>query len=167
MKKALLVIDMQNVCVGENHAAYFKYNNDILIENVNKIIDNNKDNLVVYIKNVMKKNFLNKFAPFQAYEGTKETELVRNLHIVSDNVFTKYESNAFTNFALKNFLKEHNIEYVEVIGVDGGGCVALTALGAIKEGYSVIVNEMGIGTIFNKNKDKYYKKLRETGAEFV
>lgn len=27
MKKALLVIDMQNVCVGENHATYFKYKN--------------------------------------------------------------------------------------------------------------------------------------------
>ena len=26
MKKALLVIDMQNVCVGERHAKYFKYN---------------------------------------------------------------------------------------------------------------------------------------------
>lgn len=24
MKKALLVIDMQNVCVGDNHATYFK-----------------------------------------------------------------------------------------------------------------------------------------------
>ena len=35
MKKALLVIDMQNVCVGNNHAAYFKYNNKELVQNVN------------------------------------------------------------------------------------------------------------------------------------
>ena len=50
MKKALLVIDMQNVCVGEKHAAYFKYNNRELIRKVNKIIDANEKNLVVYIQ---------------------------------------------------------------------------------------------------------------------
>lgn len=66
MKKALLVIDMQNVCVGESHATYFKYNNDILIQNVNKVIDANENNLVIYIKNIMRRNFINKFAPFQA-----------------------------------------------------------------------------------------------------
>lgn len=59
MKKALLVIDMQNVCVGEKHAAYFKYNNRELIRKVNKIIDANEKNLVVYIQNVMKRNLVN------------------------------------------------------------------------------------------------------------
>lgn len=59
MKKALLVIDMQNVCVGEKHAAYFKYNNRELIQKVNKIIDANEKNLVVYIQNVMKRNLVN------------------------------------------------------------------------------------------------------------
>lgn len=59
MRKALLVIDMQNVCVGEKHAAYFKYNNRELIRKGNKIIDANEKNLVVYIQNVMKRNFVN------------------------------------------------------------------------------------------------------------
>ena len=45
MKKALLVIDMQNVCVGNNHAAYFKYNNKELVQNVNEVIDTNKDSI--------------------------------------------------------------------------------------------------------------------------
>ena len=31
VKKALLVFDMQNVCVGENHATYFKYDNETAI----------------------------------------------------------------------------------------------------------------------------------------
>lgn len=167
MKKALLVVDMQNVCVGEKHAAFFQYNNRDLLQNVNKVIDANENNLVVYIKNVMKKNFINKFAPFHAYEGTKEVELAKELHIVSDNVYIKYKGNAFTNAALDAFLKEHNIEYVEVVGVDGGACVALTALGAINKGYKVIVNETAIGTMYNKSRDKYYKKLCEAGAKFV
>ena len=106
MKKALLVIDMQNVCVGEKHATYFKYDNENLIQAVNKVIDENKDNPVIYIKNIMKKNLINKLAPFQAYEGTEEVELVSSLHVVSDYIFTKYEGNAFSNSKLNEFLKE-------------------------------------------------------------
>ena len=56
---------------------------------------------------------------------------------------------------------------MEIVGVDGGGCVALTALGAIKEGYSVILNESAIGTMFNKNTEKYFKKLREADAKII
>lgn len=167
MKKALLVIDMQNFCVGDNHATYFRYNNTDLVEAVNGVIDTNKDNMVIYIKNIMRKNLLNKFVPFHAYEGTEDVELVKNLQIVSDNIFTKNEGNAFSNPALNEFLKRSDIECVEVIGVDGGGCVALTALGAIKEGYKVIVNEKAIGTMLVKARNKYFKKLKEEGAEFV
>ena len=64
-------------------------------------------------------------------------------------------------------LNKHNIDYVEVVGVDGGACVAMKALGAIKNGYKVIVNEAAIGTMYKKNKNKYFKKLHEVGAEFV
>lgn len=165
MKKALLVIDMQNVCVGENHAAFFKYNNVELIQAVNGVIDANKDNIVIYIKNVMKRNLLNKFAPFQAYEGTTEVELVNDLQIISDNIFIKYEGDAFSNPALKEFLIKSGVKCVEIVGVDGGGCVALTALGAVKEGYKVVINENAIGTMFTKKRDKYFKKLKDAGAE--
>ena len=37
----------------------------------------------------------------------------------------------------------------------------------IKNGYKVIVNEAAIGTMYKKNKNKYFKKLHEAGAEFV
>ena len=43
----------------------------------------------------------------------------------------------------------------------------MTALGAIKEGYSVIVNETAIGTIFLKNKEQYFKKLRDADVKFI
>ncbi len=167
MKKALLVIDMQNICVGEEHDTYFKYDNEILIKSVNEVIDSYESEMVVYIKNVMKKNIISKLAPFQAYEGTKEVELVSKLNVVSEYIFTKYEGNAFSNPKLCDFLREHNIESVEVVGIDGGGCVALTALGALKEGYKVIVNESAIGTMFEKKKEKYFKKLRDVGVKFI
>ena len=99
-EKALLVIDMQNVCVGEKHARFFQYNNSDLLHEVNKVIDANENNLVIYIKNVMKKNLINKFAPFHAYEGTEDVDFAKELHIVSDNIFIKYKGNAFTNSGL-------------------------------------------------------------------
>lgn len=167
LKKALLVIDMQNICVGQNHAELFKYHNAELIDAVNEVIEANKNNIVIYIKNVMKRNLINRFAPFHAYEGTKDVELVDGLQIISANVYPKYKGNALTNPDLKEFLRKNEIESVEVVGVDGGGCVALTALGAIHEGYKVIVNEKAIGTMFEKNKAKYFEKLKNSGAQFI
>ncbi|WP_449074598.1 isochorismatase family cysteine hydrolase [Ruminococcus sp.] len=167
MKKALLVVDMQNVCVGNEHAKYFKYDNSKIINAVNRAIDDNKNSLVIYIKNIMKNNFINKFAPFQAYEGTNEVELVNGLKIVSENIIKKYKANAFSNIELNTLLKKNNIECIEIVGVDGGGCVALTAIGAMNAGYKVMINETAIGTMFEKNKNKYFAKLKLAGAEFI
>ena len=166
MKKALLVIDMQEITIGKNHADYFKYDASLLSA-VNEVIDSNSDNIVVYIRNIMKRNLLNKFAPFQAYEGSKEIELAEGLHIVSENVFDKFTGNGFSNKKLDEFLKSKEVDAVEVIGVDGGGCVALTALGAVQNGYSVIVNTQAIGTMFEKKKNSYFEKLKKSGAEFI
>jgi hypothetical protein len=64
-------------------------------------------------------------------------------------------------------LDELNINEIEVIDLDGGGCVALTALGAIKAGYKVTVNSNAIATMFTKKAEKYNKKLKKLGAEFI
>ena len=166
MTKALLVIDMQEITIGKNHADYFKYDASLLSA-VNEVIDSNSDNIVVYIRNIMKRNLLNKFAPFQAYDGSKEIELAEGLHIVSENVFDKFTGNGFSNKKLDEFLKSKEVDAVEVIGVDGGGCVSLTALGAVQNGYSVIVNTQAIGTMFEKKKNSYFEKLKKSGAEFI
>ena len=164
MKKALLVVDMQNFCVGANHSDYFNYDNENLINSVNQVIAYNEGNLVIYIQNILRREEDNPFAPFEAYEGSLEVELADGLLIVSEYIFKKYAADAFTNPELDAFLKEQNIECVEIIGVDGGGCVPFTAIGAIKAGYKVILNEDAIGTKFEKNKNKQFKRLRKLGA---
>lgn len=165
-RRALIVVDMQEVCVGKNHAKCFQYPASLL-PTVNQIIDENKENIVIYIRNIMKQNTINKFAPFQAYEGSKEVELVEGLHIVSDNIFDKYTGDAFSNEELTVFLRRNEVEKVEIIGVDGGGCVPLTAFGAIKNGYKVIINTKGIGTMFTKKHDSFFKKLEKKGVTFL
>lgn len=165
MARALFVIDMQEVTVGKDRAKLFDYDSGLLAA-VNRVIDESRDSTVVYIRNLMKKNLINKLAPVHVYEGSREAELAAGLHIVSENVFDKYTGDAFSNKELCGFLKENDITEVEVIGVDGGGCVSLTALGAIKNGYSVTLNTKAIGTVMERKKDTYFEKLKKLGAGF-
>ena len=164
MSKALLVIDMQEACVGKNHAEFFKYDSDI-INKVNEEIKASEN--VVYIRNLMKKNLINKLAPVQIFDGDKSAELAEDLIRKGEAVFDKYKGDAFSNPQLPEYLQKNNIDTVEVVGVDGGGCVALTALGAIENGFKVIVNTKAIGTMFEKKKDKYFQMLEKKGATFI
>ena len=163
MKKALIVIDMQNVCVGKNHNKFFNYN-DNLIDIINNLIKEN--DTVIYIRNLMKDNFLNKLAPVHVFDGTEESKLADELLIKDDIIFGKYKGDAFTNPELLNYLLNNNIDTIEIVGVDGGGCVSLTALGGLKNGLDVILNTNAIGTILKKKQKKYYKVLKEKGAKF-
>ena len=151
--------------MGVNHGKMFDYPSDLL-EKINGVINSTNADMVVYIRNLMKNNLLNKFAPVKCFDGTKEAELVEGLSVVSGNIFDKYEGNAFSNAKLDSFLKANNVNEIEIIGVDGGGCVALTALGAVDAGYKVTLNTMGIGTVFEKQKNKYFEKLKKMGADF-
>ena len=63
------------------------------------------------------------------------------------------------------FLKKESVDEIEMVGVDGGGCVALTALGACEAGFKVRLNTSAIGTVFTDNRDRYYEKLRSQGAQ--
>ncbi|MBR4223597.1 MAG: cysteine hydrolase [Oscillospiraceae bacterium] len=166
MKKALLVIDMQEFTVGKAHADLFKYD-DGLIGRVNAVISSTDADKVVYIKHLMKRNLINKFAPFQVYEGDPRAELAEDLRVVSSDVFTKYAGDAFSVPVLCSYLKENDIDTVELIGVDGGGCVSLTALGAFRKGYNVILDTSAIGIIYTAQKERYFKKLSKLGADFI
>lgn len=167
MKKALLVIDMQNICVGENHSTFFKYDNSVLLGNVNAVIAEYEPENVYYILNIMKDNLISKLAPFKAFDGSDAIELVSGLSIVSNNMYKKYKGDAFSNCTLTQAIKNSGISEIEIVGVDGGGCVGRSALGAIKEGFKVKLNTNAIGTMFIKRADKINQKLKSQGAVFV
>lgn len=54
MSKALLVIDMQEVTIGINHAKMFNYSEDLLTR-VNEAIENTDAKVVVYISRILKR----------------------------------------------------------------------------------------------------------------
>lgn len=163
--KALFVIDIQKAVIGKSHNKFFDYDKD-LINKVNKVIEENE--AVIYIRNLMKNNFINRLAPVHVFDGTKESELSDEVIKKGNTIFDKYKGDAFSNPELLDYLIKNNIDTIELIGVDGGGCLSLTALGAINNGFKVILNTNAIGTMkmFDKKKQKYYRLLKEKGASF-
>ena len=94
---ALVVIDLQND-ITKNYKK--------IIEKVNTAIDwAVKKNLwVIYIQHNNLSAGTRTFKP-----GTRGAELVPEMNVVSEHIFTKTKSNALTSEAFTAFLKEHGI----------------------------------------------------------
>lgn len=94
--------------------------------------------------------------------GTEGAELYGGLDIVSDYCFDKYFGDAFTNRALGKLLREQGVETVHLCGLDECGCVAATALGAVKRGFKAEIIRKGTATMLPATKvAKTHEKLRK------
>ena len=124
---ALVVIDLQND-ITKNYRE--------IIENVNVAIDwaAQKELWVVYIQH---NNLSAGTRTFKA--GTHGAELVPELNVVSDHIFTKVKSNALTSEAFSAFIQEHSITDFYVVGADAAACIKSTCYNMTKSGYTVHV----------------------------
>ena len=123
--KALVVIDLQND-ITKNYKE--------IIETVNQAIDwaaaNNM--YVVYIQHNNLSAGTRTFKP-----GTRGAELVPELKIVSDHIFTKTKSNALTSEEFTAFIQAHNITEFFIAGADATACIKSTCYNMAKAGYAV------------------------------
>lgn len=170
MKKALLVIDMQEDFIGaDRNKKLFSYDNS-LIENVNERIRKAQEvdgDIVIYISQLNKFNMFNKIFVRYALDRTKGVKLSKGLKMVSDYKFFKEKGDAFTNPLLINFLNSKEITDVELVGVDGGGCVGLTAKGAANAGLATSINKECVGTVLVKRAKKLNSELLDLGVKFI
>jgi len=148
--RVLIVVDMQEDYIGEN--AKYLYEREKIITNVNMRITeyySNRDS-VIYIKNLKVRR-----------KGNYVSEFVPDLNVVSDIVIIKNKSSCFSNPILLNYLNEHSIKDIEVVGIDGNCCVKSTASDAVKAGYCASINEKCVGVLnkqrFIQSKDKMLK----------
>jgi len=127
MKKALVVIDIQND-ITKNYKE--------IIDNVNKSIDwaINNDVHVVYIKHYNLSAGTRTFKP-----DTRGAELVPELKIISENIFTKSKGNALTSEDFTNFISKHEINEFYITGADAAACVKSTCFNLTKAGYETNV----------------------------
>lgn len=124
---ALVVIDLQND-ITKNYRE--------IIENVNVAIDwaAKKELWVVYIQHNNLSAGTRTFKP-----GTHGAELVSEMNVVSDHIFTKVKSNALTSEAFAAFIQEHGITDFYVVGADAAACIKSTCYNMTKSGYTVHV----------------------------
>lgn len=124
---ALVVIDLQND-ITKNYKE--------IIAKVNEAIDwaEQKELWIVYIQHNNLSAGTRTFKP-----GTRGAELVPELNIVSDHIFTKVKSNALTSEAFAAFIRERGISEFYVVGADAAACIKSTCYNMAKSGYTVHV----------------------------
>ena len=124
---ALVVIDLQND-ITKNYRE--------IIENVNEAIDLavKKELYVVYIRHNNLSAGTRTFKP-----GTHGAELVPEMKVISDHIFTKSKSNALTSEAFTAFIQEHGITEFYIAGADATACIKSTCFNMTKSGYTVHV----------------------------
>jgi nicotinamidase-related amidase len=136
-----------------------------MTENVNALISRFNPGNVIYIKSAGK-------AISITLKGIKTVvlpapEFDNNLHVVSNNIFTKTEGDAFTSAELESYLKSRKAKEIVLAGLMAEKCIYNTALGGEARGYQMkIVTESIVGTT-QKRKDKAVKKMKEKGIQFI
>ena len=126
-KKALVIIDIQND-ITKNYKE--------IIENINRAIDWAVEHeiLVVYIKHNNLSDGTRTFKP-----DTHGAELVPEMKIISENIFTKSKGNALTCEAFADFVAKNEITDFYIAGADATACVKSTCFNMRKSGYGVTV----------------------------
>ena len=123
--QALVVIDIQND-ITKNYRE--------VIGSINSAIDwaTSHNIHVVYIRHENLSEGTRTFKP-----GTRGAELVPEMHIVSENIFTKSKGNSLTSEEFASFIDKNVISTFYITGADAIACVKSTCYNMRKNGYHV------------------------------
>ena len=149
---ALVVIDLQND-ITKNYKE--------IIEKVNEAINwaVQKGLWVVYIQHNNLSAGTRTFKP-----GTRGAELVPELKIVSEHIFTKTKSNALTSEEFADFIRTRGITEFYIAGADATACVKSTCYNMTKAGYTVHVLSDCITSYDKKKLDEMLAYYQSKGC---
>ena len=154
-KKALVVIDIQND-ITKNYKE--------IIDNINKAVDWAVDNdiHVVYIKHYNLSDGTRTFKP-----NTRGAELVADMKIVSNNIFTKSKGNALTADGFADFIGKNEIGEFYIAGADAIACVKATCYNMSKAGYGVNVLSDCITSYDKRKIDEMLRYYESKGCKII
>ena len=152
---ALVVIDLQND-ITKNYKE--------IIEKVNEAIDwaAEKELWVVYIQHNNLSAGTSTFKP-----GTHGAELVPEMKVVSDHIFTKSKSNALTSEEFASFIQEHGITEFYVAGADATACIKSTCFNMTKSGCTVHVLSDCVTSYDKKKLPEMLAYYESKGCEVI
>lgn len=155
MSKALIIIDIQND-ITKNYKD--------IIDNINKAIDWAAGNgiHVVYIRHENLSAGTRTFKP-----GTRGAELVPDLKMVSDNIFTKSKGNALTSEGFAEFINKNGIDEFYITGADAVACVKSTVFNLNKENYKVNVLSDCITSYDKRKIDEMLQYYESKGSKIM
>jgi nicotinamidase-related amidase len=155
LKKALVIIDIQND-ITKNYRE--------IIDNINKSIDWAADNdiHVVYIRHEFLSDTMRKFKP-----DTYGSELVPELKIMSNNVFTKNKENALSSEEFSGFIGKNEICEFYITGADAVACVKSTCYNLRKANYNVNVLSDCITSYDKRKIDEMLRYYESKGCRVM
>lgn len=153
--KALVIIDIQND-ITKNYKE--------IIGNINVAVEwaVSKNIHVVYIRHNNLSAGTRTFKP-----DTPGAELVPDMKIVSDNIFTKSKGNALTSEAFAEFITDNEITEFYIAGADAIACVKSTCFNMCKEGYAVSVLSDCITSYDKRKLDEMLRYYESKGAKIL
>jgi len=154
-KKALVIVDIQND-ITKNYKE--------IIENINTAIywAVNNDIHVVYIRH---ENLSVGTRTFKA--NTIGAELVSDMKIVSNHVFTKYKGNALSSEEFIDFISQNEISDFYLAGADAAVCVKSTCYNLRKANYGVNVLEDCITSYDKRKIDDMLSYYESKGSKII
>ena len=154
-QKALVIIDIQND-ITKNYKD--------VVGNINKAIDwaVQTEMHVVYIRHENVSEGTRTFKP-----GTKGAQLVPEMNIVSEHVFTKYKGNALSCEAFTDFINSHEIRDFYIAGADAVACIKSTCYNLCKAGYGVTVLSDCITSYDKRKLDEMLQYYESKGCIVV
>lgn len=170
MRKALIVMDLQNDYLWANRKEKFSYDTSQIINKVNDIIKEYQNNGydIIYIAHVIHNNWLNNKIFGFSLRGTQGVKLYDKLDIVSDYYFEKLLPSAFSSRKFVKFMKDKQYNSVVLCGIDQCGCVYATANNEVNYGISVEMIMEGTATIYSDSKaEKIRSKLKRKGVKYI
>jgi nicotinamidase-related amidase len=154
-KKALVVIDIQND-ITKNYKD--------IIDNINNAVDwaVSNDIHVVYIRHENLSDGTRTFKP-----NTRGAELVPDMKIVSENIFTKTKGNALTSEEFADFISKNEISDFYIAGADAVACVKSTCYNLRKANYGVKVLSDCITSYDKRKIDEMLRYYESKGCEII
>jgi len=154
-KKALVIIDIQND-ITKNYKE--------IIDNINQAVDwaVNHEIHVVYIRHENLSGGTRTFKP-----NTRGAELVPDLKIVSNNIFTKYKGNALTSEGFADFISKNEICDFYITGADAVACVKSTCYNLCKANYGVNVLSDCITSYDKRKIDEMLCYYESKGSKII
>ncbi len=154
-KKALVVIDIQND-ITKNYKD--------IIGNINSAVDWAAGNgiHVAYIKHENLSDGTRTFKP-----GTRGAELVPDMKIASENIFTKSKGNALTSEAFADFIDKNEISDFYIAGADAVACVKSTCYNLRKANYGVSVLADCVTSYDKRKIDEMLRYYESKGCKII